>query len=132
MRYQGKIIQWSEEDGFGTIQSSQLAEPVSLLMDAIHHGQSKPKVGSEVTFEMVESEQGWQARDLIYVSRKQSMIRPATFEPPAPKKNRTALIVMIFFGLLVLKLLAPKDVDELAVPQSAQESTAGGVGDQPR
>lgn len=113
MRHQGKITQWSEEEGYGYIQCPNLSDSVLLYKDAIHHGQSKPKVGDEVTFSMTESEQGRQACDLIYVHRTLPTIKPARVEKPVRRKNRTGLIIMIFFGFLVLKLFAPKGEDAL-------------------
>lgn len=119
MRYQGKITQWSEEEGIGYIQCSSLSEPVLLCKDAIHHGQSKPKPGDEVTFSIVDTGKGEQARDLIYVQRTLPTIKPARFERPVRRKNRTALIIMIFFGFLVLKLFVPKGADEQMSQQPA-------------
>lgn len=132
MRYQGRITQWSEEDGIGYIQCSSLSEPVLLCKDAIYHGQSKPKLGDEVTFSIVDTEQGEQARDLIYVQRTLPTIKPTRYEKPATRKNRTALIIMIFFGFLVLKLFVPKDDDELNGPHNAPVNAGHDVGNQSR
>ncbi len=124
MRHHGKIAQWFEEEGYGYIHRDDEAEPVPLYMDAIYHGQSKPKLGDEVTFDLVETDQGWQARDLVYVQKPQPMIKPTRFVKPSKRKNRTALIIMILFGFLVLKLLVPQQAMQLVENgQVSEENT---------
>lgn len=124
MRYQGKIVQWFEEKGDGYIQRDDGMESVPLYGDAIHHGQSKPKVGDLVTFEIIETDQGLQAQNILYVQRTQPTIKPTRFERPPIKKNYTAFILMVVFGFLVLKFIAPKGLQPMAVSEDKNTEKA--------
>lgn len=109
MRFQGVIVKWFDEKGYGFIKSDDVAEQIFVHISAFPSAQSKPKIDEPVTFEIVEGTKGRQAYNVLYVNRAKHVVKPTRYEKPKSKKNYSGLIVMAIFGFLILNLMSPKN-----------------------
>lgn len=109
MRFQGVIVKWFDEKGYGFIKINDVAEQIFAHMSAFPTAQSKPKLNELVTFEIAEGAKGQQAYNVQYVNRARHVIKPVRYETPKSKKNYSGLIIMAMFGFLILNLMSPKN-----------------------
>ncbi len=58
MRYQGKIIKWYDDKGFGFIRATQDSKDVFLHISEIHKLNKRPEINESVTYEITKDEKG--------------------------------------------------------------------------
>lgn len=58
MRYQGKIIKWYDDKGFGFIRAAQDSKDVFLHISEIHKLNKRPEINESVTYEITKDEKG--------------------------------------------------------------------------
>ena len=58
MRYQGKIISWNDDRGFGFIQRNGGSDKVFAHISSFAEGKRRPVVGDIVTYEVIKDEGG--------------------------------------------------------------------------
>lgn len=69
MRYQGKIIKWYDDKGFGFIRATQDSKDIFLHISEIHKLNKRPEINEAVTYEIVKDGQGrFRAVNVNYVS----------------------------------------------------------------
>jgi uncharacterized membrane protein YsdA (DUF1294 family)/cold shock CspA family protein len=69
MRYQGKIIKWYEDKGFGFIRATQDSKDVFLHISEIHKLNKRPQINESVTYEIAKDEKGrFRAENVGYQS----------------------------------------------------------------
>jgi cold shock CspA family protein len=58
MRYQGKIIKWYDDKGFGFIRAAVDSKDVFLHISQIHKLKKRPEINELVTYEVTKDEKG--------------------------------------------------------------------------
>ena len=58
MRYQGKIIKWYDDKGFGFIRAAADSKDVFLHISQIHRLNKRPEINELVTYEITKDEKG--------------------------------------------------------------------------
>lgn len=64
MRFEGTLISWNDERGFGRIESSQGGEPIFVHVSAWPRGSARPQLNQRVTFEVELGPKGKRARNV--------------------------------------------------------------------
>lgn len=108
MRYQGKVVKWFDEKGYGFIQNGADAGQIFAHISAFPPGRGKPQIDEAVTFEIAEGEKGQQAHNVLYVNRPKLVVKRTRLETPKTKRSYSSLIIMVIFGFIALNLLSPK------------------------
>lgn len=68
MRYQGKIIKWYDEKGFGFIRATADSKDVFLHISNIRKLNKAPQINDLVTYELINDEKGrFRAVDVAYL-----------------------------------------------------------------
>lgn len=57
-RYQGEIIRWKEDKGFGFIKTPSIEKDIFLHISAIRNRQRQPTIGDTIYFDLKFEEQG--------------------------------------------------------------------------
>lgn len=58
MRYQGKIIKWYDDKGFGFVRATQDSKDIFLHISEIHKLPKRPQINEFVTYEIAKDEKG--------------------------------------------------------------------------
>lgn len=64
MRFEGTLISWNDQRGFGGIKSSQGGEPIFVHVSAWPRGSGRPQLNQAVTFEVELGPKGKRARNV--------------------------------------------------------------------
>ncbi len=100
MRYQGKIIKWLDDKGYGFVAADGANEQVFVHISAFPKGQERPLVDEVVTFEIAKDQKkGLQAYNVTYVNRPIVQIRRGR---TAHKNKKSNLGIWIFVAILLL------------------------------
>lgn len=108
MRYQGKIVKWFDDKGYGFIQADAEHKQIFAHISGFPPGHGKPQVDEIVTFDIAEGEKGQQAYNVMYVNRPKLVIKRTYIETPKTKRSYSSLIIMVIFGFIALNYLSPK------------------------
>jgi len=69
MRYQGRIIKWYDDKGFGFIRATQDSKDIFLHISEIHKLNKRPEINESVTYEITKDGQGrFRAVNVGYLS----------------------------------------------------------------
>lgn len=69
MRYEGKIVKWYDEKGFGFIRTTHDSKDVFLHISQIHRLRKKPEINELVSYEITRDEKGrFRALNVSYLS----------------------------------------------------------------
>lgn len=101
-------MKWKEGQGYGFIKRNGETGQTFVHVSSFPVGQSHPKEGELVTYEMAVGAKGEHAINVQYVNRAKHVIKPTRFEKPKRNRNYFSLIVMMIFGFLILTLMSPK------------------------
>ena len=58
MRFEGTLVQWNEERGFGFIEAAGTRERLFVHISAFDRGRVRPPLGARLTFDVERDEQG--------------------------------------------------------------------------
>jgi len=105
MRFQGKITQWKDEQGFGFITPNGGGERVFLHIRAFSRGQPRPSGDEIVTYEMARDDKGRPRAAAVQFVRSASQRRTDT---GAGRKRWPLLLATSFLALLAGTALAGK------------------------
>jgi uncharacterized membrane protein YsdA (DUF1294 family)/cold shock CspA family protein len=73
MRYQGKVIKWYDDKGFGFIRATADSKDVFLHVSQIHQLKKRPEVNELVTYEITKDEKGrFRAVNVAYLVAQES------------------------------------------------------------
>lgn len=71
MRYEGKIVKWDDDKGFGFIRATQNSKDVFLHISQIHRLKKRPVINDLVSYDIVIDETGrFRAANVCYVLDK--------------------------------------------------------------
>ncbi|PKO34212.1 MAG: DUF1294 domain-containing protein [Betaproteobacteria bacterium HGW-Betaproteobacteria-7] len=105
MRFQGRITQWKDEQGFGFITPNSGGERLFLHIRAFSRGQPRPGGDEIVTYEMARDDKGRPRAAAVQFVRPAGQKRTAT----GPGSQRWPLaLAALFLGFLVVSTLAGK------------------------
>lgn len=92
MRYQGKIIKWYDDKGFGFIRATQDSKDVFLHISDIHKLKKRPEINESVIYEIAKDEKGrFRAVNVAYPSA-----RAHTNKSPTPTSFSYVFLTFIF------------------------------------
>lgn len=105
MRFQGRITQWKDEQGFGFITPNSGGERLFLHIRAFSRGQARPAGDELVTYEMARDDKGRPRAAAVQFVRPAGQKRMAT----GPGSQRWPLVLaVLFLGFLAVSVLAGK------------------------
>ena len=93
MRYQGKIIKWYDDKGFGFIRAAVDAKDVFLHISQINRLKKRPEINELVTYEIVKDEKGrFRAVNVAYLLAQEN----------SRKSESSASLSFIFLAFIAL------------------------------
>ena len=96
MRYQGKIIKWNDEKGFGFVVPKGGSQPVFVHVRAFYNCQRRPVVDAAINYELGSDAQGrCCAVNVRYADEKQATVELRISVVPV-------LLAIVFSALLIL------------------------------
>lgn len=105
MRFQGRITQWKDEQGFGFITPNGGGERLFLHIRAFSRGQPRPAGDEIVTYEMARDDKGRPRAAAVQFVRPASQKRT----PAGPGSKRWPLaLAALFLALLAVAAMAGK------------------------
>lgn len=79
MRYEGKIVKWDDDKGFGFIRATQDSKDVFLHISQIHRLKKRPVINELVSYDIVKDETGrFRAANVCYVLDKANLKNSST------------------------------------------------------
>jgi uncharacterized membrane protein YsdA (DUF1294 family)/cold shock CspA family protein len=103
MRFEGTLISWNDDRGFGRIESDQGGEPIFVHVSSWPRGSGRPQLGQAVTFEIELAPKGKRAKN-VQLSAVRRAPRPS--ERAARAKWGTASLFAIPAFLAVYVIVA--------------------------
>lgn len=98
MRYQGKIIKWHDNKGYGFVRATSDSKNVFLHISDIHRLNKRPEINELVSYELMKDARGrFRATHVVY--QTQSATIRNTEQPT--KLNSTFLVFILMFFTLV-------------------------------
>lgn len=73
MRYQGKIANWKDDQGFGFVTPNGGGKKAFVHIKAFSSGSSRPNEGDLITYELATDENGWFRAETIRFVRQQAI-----------------------------------------------------------
>lgn len=105
MRFQGRITQWKDEQGFGFITPNGGGERLFLHIRAFSRGQPRPAGDEIVTYEMARDDKGRPRAAAVQFVRAAAQKRT----PAGPANKRWPLVLAaLFLAFLAVSALAGK------------------------
>lgn len=123
MRYQGQLVEWNDDKGYGFIQPTprgsdqpQAAQRVFLHIKGFAQRGPRPLIGAWLEYEVISDSQGrLNAQRVSYVRRQSAKAaKPST--APSPQAWRGWLITLYAAFIIALQLTHQLPVWALAVP----------------
>ncbi len=103
MRYEGKIVKWYDDKGFGFIRATQDSKDVFLHISQIHRLKKRPEINEIVSYEIVKDEKGrFRAENVSY---------PVNQVNPTKRSNSTSfsksflIFILLFFAFVIERSL---------------------------
>jgi len=116
MRYQGKLIKWIDDKGFGFIAENGKTKQIFVHISGFKNGQ-RPNVGDNVSFEIADDiQKGLQAYNVIYLDRQSLSMktkRPDKKISTGRSSNQFGAFVKVF-GLILIGAFVFKNSDLLS------------------
>jgi uncharacterized membrane protein YsdA (DUF1294 family)/cold shock CspA family protein len=79
MRYQGKIIKWYDDKGFGFIRATVDSKDVFFHISQIHQLKKRPEINELVTYEIAKDDKGrFRAVSVAYLLAQENPRKPDT------------------------------------------------------
>ena len=103
MRFQGRISQWKDDQGFGFITPDDGGERIFLHISAISRGQPRPADGASVSYERVRDERNRPRAAAVRFNRATSRQRTAV---RAGSKRWPLALAGLFLAVLAAAALA--------------------------
>lgn len=102
-RYQGKVVRWKGDRGFGFIQSKGIKKDIFLHISALPRSSRTPKIGDTVYFELRADGAGkYKAVHASFTSQRRTSKTPFQQRRSSEPVDITPLITnIITFGLLI-------------------------------
>jgi uncharacterized membrane protein YsdA (DUF1294 family)/cold shock CspA family protein len=101
MRFQGTLISWNDDRGFGQIEPARGGEPIFVHISAWPKGSGRPRVQQAVTFEVESGPKGKRARD-VQLLRPARALRRSERSSPAQWGTATLFAIPAFLLFYVL------------------------------
>jgi uncharacterized membrane protein YsdA (DUF1294 family)/cold shock CspA family protein len=103
MRYQGKIIKWYDDKGFGFIRATQDSKDVFLHISDIHKLRKRPEINESVTYEIAKDTKGrFRAVNVAYPSTQTNIATPST---PASFSYLFLAFIFLFAAFIIERTL---------------------------
>jgi len=76
MRYQGKIIKWQDDKGFGFVRATNDSKDVFLHISDIHRLNKRPEVNKQISYELIKDDRGrFRATHVAYLTKSANVNR---------------------------------------------------------
>lgn len=100
MRYEGKIVKWHDDKGFGFIRATQDSKDVFLHISQIHRLKKRPEINEIVSYEIVKDERGrFRAENVSYRSNQ---VNP-TKSSNSTSFSKSFLVFILLFFIFVIE-----------------------------
>lgn len=103
MRFEGTLISWNDERGFGRIESTQGGEPIFVHISAWPRSMQRPRLNQMVSFAIEVGPKGKRAHDIQPIQLKTPRARRQA-NTPAPWGTATLFAIPVL--LLVYAVIA--------------------------
>ena len=108
MRYQGKLVEWHDDQGYGFIQPAQgdqRDKKIFLHIKAFKNRGPRPLTGVMLEYDVALDSQGrLNAQQVAYVSRKAAKVSVKTAKQPLQIKSQYYIWLIIAYFAFVLAL----------------------------
>lgn len=111
MRYQGRIVTWKDEKGFGFIEPDDGGEKIFLHVTAFIHKQRRPLLNEVVTYEFKTDGKGRKQAELVKLLNEE---RPVQARPRRGSGSAPSMFEPAFAGIFICFLLVMKWRGELS------------------
>jgi uncharacterized membrane protein YsdA (DUF1294 family)/cold shock CspA family protein len=99
MHYQGKIIKWYDDKGFGFVRATSDSKDVFLHISDIHRLNKRPEIDELVSYELIKDERGgFRATNVAY-QVKSATVRNT--KKPTRLNSVFLFFILIFFTLVI-------------------------------
>jgi uncharacterized membrane protein YsdA (DUF1294 family)/cold shock CspA family protein len=103
MRYQGKIIKWHDDKGYGFVRATSDSKDVFVHISDIRHLNKRPEINELVSYELMKDDRGrFRATNVAYQTSSTSI---KSIEKPTKLNSAFLMFILIFFTLVTERTL---------------------------
>lgn len=103
MRYQGKIVKWQDDKGFGFVRATSDSKDVFLHISDIHRLNKRPEVNEQISYELIKDDRGrFRATHVAYLNKSANVNK---IEQPTKLSSAFLAFILIFFILVIERTL---------------------------
>jgi uncharacterized membrane protein YsdA (DUF1294 family)/cold shock CspA family protein len=103
MRYQGKIIKWHDDKGYGFVRATSDSKDVFVHISDIRHLNKRPEINELVSYELMNDDRGRsRATNVAYQTSSTSI---KSIEKPTKLNSAFLMFILIFFTLVTERTL---------------------------
>jgi len=103
MRYQGKIIKWHDDKGYGFVRATSDSKDVFLHISDIRRLNKRPETNELVSYELMKDERGrFRATNVAYPTQSATV---RSNEQPTRLNPSFLTFILIFFTLVIERTL---------------------------
>ena len=100
MRYEGKIVKWYDDKGFGFIRATQDSKDVFLHISQIHRLKKRPEINELVSYEINKDEKGrFRAENVSYLFIQANLTKRSN----SISFSKSFLIFILLFLVFVIE-----------------------------
>lgn len=105
MRYQGKILDWKDDQGFGFVSPNGGGQKAFVHIKAFFKHSARPVEGDLITYELAKDDKSrYYAKNIQFVAKSST---PSTYYKPSLIPTYFAILFLVILFLLTLNKLAP-------------------------
>ncbi len=97
MRFQGRIIEWNEDKGFGFISQNATGLQIFAHINSFKKKNKRPKLNDVVTYEQSSDSKGRKMAIKIAFASKTPVAKPDNYK----SSNASLILAILFLGLLI-------------------------------
>jgi uncharacterized membrane protein YsdA (DUF1294 family)/cold shock CspA family protein len=103
MRYQGKIIKWHDDKGYGFVRATSDSKDVYLHISDIRRLNKRPEINELVSYELMKDDIGrFRATNVAYQTSSTSV---KSIDKPTKLNSAFLIFILIFFTLVIERTL---------------------------
>lgn len=103
MRYQGQIIKWHDDKGYGFVRATSDSKDVFLHISDVHRLNKRPEINELVSYELMKDDRGrFRATNVAYPTQSAAV---RSIEQPTRLNSAFLAFILIFFTLVIERTL---------------------------
>ena len=103
MRYQGTIIKWHDDKGYGFVRARSDSKDVFLHISDIHRLNKRPEINELISYELMKDERGRLRATHVAYQTQSATVR--NIEQPTRLNSTFLVFILIFFTLVIERTL---------------------------